>query len=76
MYEIHTVNHIWYFSLPREQIHMIIKSLENTDWNSITNDNDINSTYDNFITKLWDTVNEYAPEKHITINKNKLIRQP
>ena len=61
-----------------EQINMIIKSLENTDWNSITNDNDINSTYDKLITKLhvWDTVNEYAPEQNITINKNKIIRQP
>ena len=59
-----------------EQINMIIKSLENTDWNSINNDNDINSTYDKLITKLWDTVNEYAPEKNITINKNKIIRQP
>ena len=49
-----------------EQINMIIKSLENTDWNSINNDNDINSTYDKLITKLWDTVNEYAPEKNIT----------
>ena len=46
-----------------EQINTIIRFLENTDWNSIANDNDINSIYDNFITKLWDTINEYAPEK-------------
>ena len=59
-----------------EQINTIIRSLENTDWNSIANDNDINSTYDHFITKLWDTINEYAPEKNVTINKNNIIRQP
>ena len=53
------------------RLYMIIKSLENTDWKSIANDNYINSTYNNFITKLWDTVNEYAPEKNININKYK-----
>ena len=42
---------------------MIVKSVADEDWTSLTNDDNINLTYDQFITKLWDIINQHAPEK-------------
>jgi hypothetical protein len=58
------------------QINKIIRTLETENWQSLINNGDINLAYDNLVTKLHNTINLYAPEKTISVNKKNIIRQP
>ena len=37
--------------------------MKHEDWTSLTNDDNIHMAYDKFITKLWDIINQHAPER-------------
>ena len=57
------------------QIDEIKIKLTNTNW-ELLNDVDANEAYNTFETKLFDTLNEVAPEKNRTIKAQNIIKEP
>ena len=57
-------------------IHAIIRSLETENWQFINNTTNINTAYDNFISKIHNIIDRHAPTKTISINNKNLIRKP